>query len=128
MNELNTNAEWALAATQLQQAGEDYVLVTVLGSRGSTPRDTGTKMVVCAAQSYGTIGGGHLELRAVEIALQMIQLEEDHQRVEYFPLGPSLGQCCGGSTSGGVGVIDFGNNLTYIDVRILERGGGGGRR
>ena len=99
MNELNTNTEWALAATQLQQAGEDYVLVTVLGSRGSTPRDTGTKMVVCAAQSYGTIGGGHLELRAVEIALQMIQLEEDHQRVEYFPLGPSLGQCCGGSTS-----------------------------
>jgi hypothetical protein len=28
---------------------------------------------------------------------------------------------------GAVGVIDFGNNLTYMDVRILERGGGGGR-
>ena len=34
----------------------------------------------------------------------------------------------GESHGGGVGVIDFGNNLTYIDVRILERGGGGGRR
>jgi len=29
-------------------------------------------------------------------------------------------------TGGGTAVIDFGNNLTYIDVRILERTGGGG--
>ena len=30
----------------------------------------------------------------------------------------------GGDTGGAVGVLDFGNNLTYMDVRILERGGG----
>jgi hypothetical protein len=32
------------------------------------------------------------------------------------------------STEGGaIGVLDFANNLTYMDVRILERGGGGGK-
>lgn len=34
-----------------------------------------------------------------------------------------------GSTGGGVAKIDYADNLTFIDVRILERGGGkGGRR
>ena len=32
----------------------------------------------------------------------------------------------GSDTGGGTAVLDFANNLTYIDVRILERGGGGG--
>jgi len=31
-----------------------------------------------------------------------------------------------GDEGGGTGVLDFNNNLTYIDVRILERSGGGG--
>jgi xanthine dehydrogenase accessory factor len=96
---LNTNTHWADAAKLLQQAGEDYVLVTVLGVRGSTPRDSGTKMVFAARQFYGTIGGGHLEYRSAEIAAKLLLQKDETQHIEYFPLGPSLGQCCGGSTS-----------------------------
>lgn len=33
-----------------------------------------------------------------------------------------------GDEGGGTAILDFTNNLTYIDVRILERGGGGGGR
>ena len=32
----------------------------------------------------------------------------------------------GGDTGGGTGVLDFINNLTYMDIAILERSGGGG--
>ncbi len=93
------NSAWVAAVTQLQQRGEAYVLVTLLGARGSTPRDAGTKMVVAAAASFGTIGGGHLEHKAMAIAAQMLDGKDETQRIEHFPLGPSLGQCCGGSTT-----------------------------
>jgi xanthine dehydrogenase accessory factor len=70
------------------------VLVTVAAVDGSGPREAGAHMLV-AAQVHGTIGGGHLELRAIEIARAM--LADGRQRqVERFALGPSLGQCCGG--------------------------------
>ena len=71
------------------------VLVTVARVEGSGPRAAGARMLVCAASAHDTIGGGHLEMRAVQIARAM--LEDGRTRhVERFALGPSLGQCCGG--------------------------------
>jgi xanthine dehydrogenase accessory factor len=71
------------------------VLVTVATVEGSGPREPGAHMLVGAARLDGTIGGGHLELRAIAIARAM--LEDGRQRhLERFALGPSLGQCCGG--------------------------------
>jgi xanthine dehydrogenase accessory factor len=76
------------------------VLVTVASIQGSSPRETGAKMVVTADRQFDTIGGGHLELRAAEIARDMRaqapQTLAAQRRLERFPLGPSLGQCCGG--------------------------------
>lgn len=95
----DTNTHWVEAIAQLQAQGRDHVLITLLGSRGSTPRENGTKMVISRAASFGTIGGGHLELKAQEIALAMLVQEGEQQKIEYFPLGPGLGQCCGGSTT-----------------------------
>lgn len=97
MTPLNTNSSWVDAVQSLQKKGCDYVLVTVLGTRGSTPRDASTKMVFGNDSSFGTVGGGNLEFKVAEIAGQMVGTEG--QRIEYFPLGPGLGQCCGGSTS-----------------------------
>lgn len=93
------SAAWIDAVAQLQQRGDAYVLITLLGARGSTPRDSGTKMVVAADTSFGTIGGGHLEHKAMAIAARMLAAKDEKQRIEHFPLGPSLGQCCGGSTT-----------------------------
>lgn len=95
----NNSGNWVDAIAELQQRGEAYVLITLMGSRGSTPRDSGTKMVLAAAGSFGTIGGGHLEHKAMAIAAQMLAGDSEQQRVEHFPLGPALGQCCGGSTT-----------------------------
>lgn len=99
MSALNTHMHWTDATRLLRQTGESYVLVTVLGTRGSTPRDSGTKMVFSSTECYGTIGGGHLEYRSAGIAADMLKANVEEQRIEYFPLGPGLGQCCGGSTS-----------------------------
>lgn len=77
----------------LSEAGG--MLVTVAASKGSVPREPGAKMLVRADGFDGTIGGGHLEHRALEIARAMLQAGDTH-RFERFPLGPSLGQCCGG--------------------------------
>ncbi len=71
------------------------VLVTVAIVEGSGPRECGARMLVTAAGQFDTIGGGHLELRAVEVARAM--LADGRQRhLERFALGPGLGQCCGG--------------------------------
>lgn len=71
------------------------VLVTVAIVEGSVPREPGAKMLVTADGFAGTIGGGHLEHRAIEIARGMLT-EGGAPRLERFALGPSLGQCCGG--------------------------------
>jgi xanthine dehydrogenase accessory factor len=86
--------DWLAAAASV--AGlEPAVLVTVAFVEGSVPREPGTKMLVDAARQWGTVGGGHLELRGAEVARAMLASGEA-RRLERFPLGPSLGQCCGG--------------------------------
>ena len=97
MRELNTHQHWLDAAQGLRDRGEPYVLVTVLSQRGSTPRDSGSKMVFARDASFGSIGGGHLEYRAAEIAGELLADDSEGQRLEYFPLGPRVGQCCGGA-------------------------------
>nr|WP_314624730.1 xanthine dehydrogenase accessory protein XdhC [uncultured Janthinobacterium sp.] len=72
------------------------VLVTVALVEGSGPREAGARMHVHNEGQLDTIGGGHLELRAVEIAKTMLATGETQARLERFALGPSLGQCCGG--------------------------------
>ena len=82
--------DWLTAALAMPA-----VLVTVAIVEGSVPREPGAKMLVTLDSFAGTIGGGHLEHRAIEIARAMLQ-EGGQPRLERFALGPSLGQCCGG--------------------------------
>ncbi|TBU75591.1 xanthine dehydrogenase accessory protein XdhC [Phytopseudomonas daroniae] len=89
---------WIEALASLQQQDEACVLVTVIEERGSTPRNAGAKMVVSAARSHDTIGGGHLEYKALQIAREMLADGSQQPRLERFALGASLGQCCGGAT------------------------------
>ncbi|MBV8665029.1 MAG: xanthine dehydrogenase accessory protein XdhC [Burkholderiaceae bacterium] len=81
-------------------AGTPAVLVTVATTQGSCPRETGAAMLVTADQQFDTIGGGHLEMRACDIARGMLTdatgAAGRKRRLERFPLGPGLGQCCGG--------------------------------
>lgn len=87
---------WISALADLQSQDEPCVLVTIIEERGSTPRNAGSKMVVSAGKIFDTIGGGHLEYKAMEIAREMLASGSQGTRLERFSLGASLGQCCGG--------------------------------
>ena len=71
------------------------VLVTVERAEGSVPREAGAWMAVFAGEVLGTIGGGRLEFDAIAHALECLA-GQDGEPVRRYPLGPSLGQCCGG--------------------------------
>jgi len=87
-------------------AGRPAVVVEVTGARGSVPRGVGTRMLVGADRSLGTIGGGHLELKAIAGARAMLARGERTRREERHALGPSLGQCCGGSVTIALAPLD----------------------
>ncbi|MFM9486108.1 MULTISPECIES: xanthine dehydrogenase accessory protein XdhC [Pseudomonas] len=89
---------WIDALADLQNRGEPCVLVTIIEELGSTPRNAGSKMVISANQSFDTIGGGHLEYKAMKIAREMLASGKQDTHLERFSLGASLGQCCGGAT------------------------------
>src|SRR5215208_2595564 len=75
-----------------------HCVIEVLETRGSAPREAGTRMWVSATEARGTIGGGNLEYTALKIAREML-LSSEMQKDRRFALGDSLGQCCGGSVT-----------------------------
>lgn len=79
--------------------GEPAIEVRVAEARGSAPREAGARMLVAARRVAGTVGGGHLELQAIQIARDMLAAGETLPREKHFPLGPALGQCCGGAVT-----------------------------
>ncbi len=88
---------WLTALADAERDGEPCVLVTVVRTAGSAPRDAGAKMVVTADAQSDTIGGGALEHRCTAYARGILGGAEPVMRD--FPLGPALGQCCGGHVS-----------------------------
>ncbi|MGI9278738.1 MAG: xanthine dehydrogenase accessory protein XdhC [Endozoicomonas sp.] len=91
--------EWIDALSELKHSGQPGVLVTILGSAGSAPRKSGSKMLVTEENSFDTVGGGHLEFLLIERARELMSAAQTEPVMEHFPLGPRLGQCCGGSVS-----------------------------
>jgi xanthine dehydrogenase accessory factor len=86
-----------IGLAQLLQAS-NAVLVTIDSFEGSSPREVGAWMLVLASEVHGTVGGGNLEFQAIAHARDLLG-KADMQRVDAlqrYPLGPSLGQCCGG--------------------------------
>lgn len=101
-----SHTERALRQTALDwlARGMPAMIVSVAEIKGSTPRETGTRMLVGASSVHGTVGGGHLEWQAIDLARHTLAEhapEQSPQRpignwLKTYPLGPTLGQCCGG--------------------------------
>lgn len=71
------------------------IRVEIIRTRGSAPREVGAAMFVGQDGLSGTIGGGQLEYMAIDRARQMLARGEGAARMD-VPLGPEIGQCCGG--------------------------------
>lgn len=89
---------WLSTLHHLVADNQPCVLVTVAGTRGSTPRDVGAKMIVTETETIGTIGGGTLEYQCTEEASQWLKKRSITGRssLKRYPLGSNCGQCCGG--------------------------------
>jgi xanthine dehydrogenase accessory factor len=80
-------------------AGLDTMLVTVVADTGSSPRSAGSHLLAGReGRIFGTIGGGTLEYRALQLAGE--SLESRKSRVKTYRLYPNgeedLGMICGG--------------------------------
>ena len=87
-------------AARLTQSGLPFVLVTVIATKGSTPRDAGAKMIWSpqaggSGEFVGTVGGGQFEMLVAESAARV--LASRSTAMEHYVLGAEAEQCCGGA-------------------------------
>lgn len=88
-----------LRELQTAVAGHGAVVrLLVTRVAGSVPRGAGTSMLVWSDGQSGTIGGGELEFRAIAKSREMLATGRSRMH-QTLPLGPALGQCCGGSVT-----------------------------
>ena len=84
------------AAAAAIESGRPAALVTVIGMAGSTPRSSGTRMLVYGDEEIlGTVGGGTFEHRVISQAIEAIL--ESRPRRYAAHLSRDLGMCCGGA-------------------------------
>ena len=86
------------AAFLARHLPDGAILVTLTRAAGSTPREAGATMAVSATEAAGTIGGGQLEFHCIDVAREMLASGERERSLD-IPLGPQMGQCCGGRVS-----------------------------
>ncbi len=115
---------WARLVEAVEAQGA-AALVRVHEVRGSAPREAGATMVVRLDGGFwGTIGGGTLEHEALAQARQLLQRGRGPALRRDWPLGPDLGQCCGGHVATMTETFD---RVDLPDLRALaerERGSG----
>lgn len=106
---------WIDAARTHLSHHATLVRVTVTALRGSAPREAGASMLVTAAGTVGTIGGGRLEWHTVTLARELLRdARAAAVRLADLILGPDLGQCCGGR------IELWLERLTRSDVQWLD--------
>jgi xanthine dehydrogenase accessory factor len=88
-------------------AADRTAMVEVARAKGSTPREAGAYMFVSRSAIHGTIGGGQLEFMAIDQARQIIADPKGLQELMLdIPLGPEIGQCCGGRVEVLIRLVD----------------------
>lgn len=116
----------AFDLTELREliAGHRTVARVVIADvKGSSPREVGADVYVWATGQHGTIGGGALEFAAVQAARDALTTKGAYSDVH--PLGPALGQCCGGVVRLVTEVFDT-TNLPVAENGLIIRNIEGG--
>ncbi|MBR7887799.1 xanthine dehydrogenase accessory protein XdhC [Marinomonas sp. A79] len=95
-----SSMSWIRALNDVEQSGQAWVMATVIGTQGSSPRESSSKMIITESHSFDTIGGGQLEYAVCQKARAMLQDRASTSHVfEHFPLAAKSNQCCGGTVS-----------------------------
>lgn len=71
------------------------VKAKVSNALGSTPNKVNDYMLIAENDIFGTIGGGTLEFQVINEAKKLLLTNKEKNKLK-VPLGPGIGQCCGG--------------------------------
>ncbi|HEV7718281.1 MAG TPA: xanthine dehydrogenase accessory protein XdhC [Arsenicitalea sp.] len=91
------------------------ICAELLSVKGSSPRAAGTFMLIGPGEILGTIGGGALEYMVIDRSRQVIRDGLSGDELD-IPLGPEIGQCCGGRVLVGMSVA----NAAKVDSLIAR--------
>ena len=82
---------------------QKIVLATVIQTWGSSPRQTGSKMIVNGKGDFsGSVSGGCVETAVVRESLKLLKKEENFKRIDFKVSNESaweVGLACGGEIS-----------------------------
>ncbi len=111
---------WAAQALEWMKDGP-VALISLLAVEGSTPREAGTRMVVTNRAIFGTIGGGNLEFQCIDQARLALKHPPGTWRIQDYPLGIILGQCCGGRVRVMIEHLDPSASTWLVDLKGCDR-------
>ena len=95
--------------------------LVVAAYEGSSPREVGASMLVWASGKSGTIGGGALEYQSILRARERLSKGLTDPLLSHEPLGPKLGQCCGGRVSLLTEIYDKERVISLSQEKIIAR-------
>jgi xanthine dehydrogenase accessory factor len=110
-----------IEAVEAEGAG---ALVSLVKVEGSSPRESGARMIVRPSGAFnGTIGGGALEWQALEAAQAALAAGRGAARRRTVSLGPDLAQCCGGRVQWLIETFDARDAGELAALAVAERDG-----
>ena len=93
---------------------KEIIKAKLISTEGSVPRDSGTFMLITSKYLFGSIGGGQLEYSVIQKAIKFLNEKEiKNNEIIHIPLGPSIGQCCGGYAQ--VKITKYDNGLQSLE-------------
>jgi len=99
-------------------------LVSLVKVEGSSPRESGARMIVRPSGAFnGTIGGGALEWQALEAAQAALAAGRGAALRRIVSLGPDLAQCCGGRVQWLIETFDARDAADLAALAAAERAG-----
>ena len=75
---------------------KEIIKAKIISAEGSVPRNINTFMLISKYNIFGSIGGGQLEYQIIKISKTNLNKKNFKKEILNIPLGPSIGQCCGG--------------------------------
>ena len=74
----------------------EVIKAKIINTEGSVPSELGKYMLISEKDIFGTIGGGHLEYLVINKSKELLKNKIKKPEILSIPLGPGIGQCCGG--------------------------------
>ncbi len=105
--------------SHFEQKKLSYTLVTLLDTRGGAPQDPGAKMLVSSnGHESGTVGGGKIELYAINEAKKFLKEKKEKPVIQNLNLQTNIGMTCGGEVT----LLFEMFNSNVLDVVIFGAG------